>query len=217
MSLELWLGFVLASIALLIIPGPTIMLVVGRALSAWPAERLATVPGVALGDLTAITLSAAGLGAVLATSAALFTAVKLARRRLSVLARRPDVASGPAGPDLATDDRHGRPNMFLQAYTVTALNPKSIIFFVAFVPQFLSPAAPLPVPAARADPDLRRAGSAECHLFRPSCRQRARDRAAPERAALARPAGRQRADRRRCRDAGLAQGDVNDANGADAR
>jgi threonine/homoserine/homoserine lactone efflux protein len=143
MSLQLWLGFVLASIALLIIPGPTLMLVVGRALSHGRQSALRTVPGVALGDRTAIKLSAAGLGAVLATSAALFTAVKLVGAAylfwLGVQMWRGD----PASPTVATAPSAASPNLFLQAYTVTALNPKSIIFFVAFVPQFLSPATPL--------------------------------------------------------------------------
>ena len=78
MSLELWLGFVVASSVLLVIPGPTLMLVLGHALAHGRRSAWSTVPGVALGDLTAISLSCAGLGAVLATSATLFTFLKLA-------------------------------------------------------------------------------------------------------------------------------------------
>ena len=78
MSVEVWLGFVLASACLLVIPGPTLILVVSRALAGGRHTAWSTVPGVALGDLTAMTLSAAGLGAVLAASATLFTVIKLA-------------------------------------------------------------------------------------------------------------------------------------------
>ena len=143
MSLDLWLGFVLASTVLLIIPGPTLMLVLGHALAHGRRSAWSTVPGVALGDLTAITLSCAGLGAVLATSASLFTLLKLAGAAylfwLGIkLWRAPPVAPGTTAPG----SRSPR-SLLMEAYTVTALNPKSIVFFVAFVPQFLIPTSPL--------------------------------------------------------------------------
>jgi homoserine/homoserine lactone efflux protein len=77
MPLELWLAFALASTILLTIPGPTVTLVVSHALAGGRRTGLATVPGVALGDLTAMTISLLGAGAVLAASAALFTVLKL--------------------------------------------------------------------------------------------------------------------------------------------
>lgn len=144
MSVEVWLGFVLASAVLLVIPGPTSILITSRALAGGSRTAWWSVPGVALGDLTALTLSAAGLGAVLAASATLFTVIKLAGAAyLAYLGLKlwrgagtsPEVPL-PQGPD------RGR-TLFLEAYTVTALNPKSIMFFVAFVPQFLSPASPM--------------------------------------------------------------------------
>ena len=76
MSLEIWIAFALASAVLLAIPGPTVMLVVSCALGRGRASAWATVPGVALGDLTAMTVSLAGAGAVLAASATLFTALR---------------------------------------------------------------------------------------------------------------------------------------------
>ncbi|MBO6785197.1 MAG: LysE family translocator, partial [Alphaproteobacteria bacterium] len=78
MSLELWLAFTAASAVLLAIPGPTVMLVVSYALGRGRASAWATVPGVTLGDFTAMTVSLFGAGAVLAASADLFTALKLA-------------------------------------------------------------------------------------------------------------------------------------------
>lgn len=144
MAVELWLAFTIASLVLLAIPGPTVLIVVSYALGQGRASAWASVPGVALGDLTAMTVSLAGAGAVLAASANLFTAVKIvgagyliwlgiqlwrAPPSLAVLAPRAAITNGP--------------RMFWNCYIVTALNPKGIVFFIAFVPQFMDSSAPL--------------------------------------------------------------------------
>ena len=77
MSIETWLAFAAASCIMLAIPGPTILLVISYALGHGRKTALATVTGVTLGDFTAMTASLAGLGALLATSATLFTILKL--------------------------------------------------------------------------------------------------------------------------------------------
>jgi threonine/homoserine/homoserine lactone efflux protein len=125
----------------LVIPGPTVTLVVSYALgrrAAW-----ATVAGVALGDFTAMTLSLLGLGAVLATSAALFGALKwLGAAYLVYLGIR--LWRAPATlAEAAAADARSAPAILAHAFAVTALNPKSILFFVAFVPQFVNPDAPV--------------------------------------------------------------------------
>jgi threonine/homoserine/homoserine lactone efflux protein len=144
MPLDHYLAFVAAATILVAIPGPTVLLVVSYALGHGRHSALATVAGVALGDFTAITASMAGLGALLATSATVFLVlrwigaaylvylgIKLWRTPILL----PDApASVPAAP--------GR-RMFLHAFAVTALNPKGIVFFVAFLPQFLDLGAPL--------------------------------------------------------------------------
>ena len=76
MPLETWLAFVAASAVLLAIPGPTVLLVISYALGHGRRPAAAIVAGVALGDLTAMTASMIGLGAVLAASAALFTVLR---------------------------------------------------------------------------------------------------------------------------------------------
>src|SRR6478752_6527930 len=76
MSIETWLAFAAASAVLLIIPGPTILLVVSYALGQGRRAAFPVATGVALGDFTAMTLSMLGLGAVLAASAILFAALK---------------------------------------------------------------------------------------------------------------------------------------------
>jgi threonine/homoserine/homoserine lactone efflux protein len=144
MSLEIWLAFAAASTALLVVPGPTVMLVVSYALGRGRSSALATVPGVSLGDFTAMTISLAGAGAVLATSATLFTVLKLLGAAYLVwlgiqLWRAGDTLGAIRGVKSKADRRR----MFWNAYVVTALNPKGVVFFVAFVPQFVDPAAPL--------------------------------------------------------------------------
>jgi threonine/homoserine/homoserine lactone efflux protein len=139
MDPTLWLAFVAAAFVMLIIPGPTILLVIGQSLGGGARNALPLVAGVALGDLTAMTLSLAGMGALLAASATAFTAVKWAGAAYLVwlgvkLWRAPVTAE--AAPPLAG----GR--ALRQAWIVTALNPKGIVFFVAFVPQFVDTARP---------------------------------------------------------------------------
>ena len=145
MSLELWIAFVVASAALLAVPGPTVLLVVSYALGRGRQTGWATVPGVTLGDFVAMTASLLGAGAVLAASAELFTILKLAGAGYLIWL---GIKLWRARPELGevTDAAPGRRDgmaMFWHAFIVTALNPKSIVFFIAFVPQFVDPAAPV--------------------------------------------------------------------------
>ncbi len=143
MTLQVWLAFVAASVIMLLIPGPTVLMVVGDALANRSQRAWGTVAGVVLADATAMTLSLAGAGALLQASASAFTFMKtLGGLYLiylgvkSILGARSgathagEVVAGGAGPTMLA--RFGR------AYAVTVLNPKSILFFVAFVPQFMS-------------------------------------------------------------------------------
>jgi threonine/homoserine/homoserine lactone efflux protein len=143
LPLELWIAFTLASAALLAVPGPTVLLVVSYALGKGRASALATVPGVALGDLTAMTVSLAGAGAILAASTTLFTVLKLLGAVYLVWLGIQLWRAGGGLEIAAARAPADRPRMFWHAYVVTALNPKSVVFFVAFVPQFVDPAAPL--------------------------------------------------------------------------
>ncbi len=76
MTAEIWLAFVAASIALVVIPGPTVLLVVSYALGQGWRAALPMAIGVALGDFTAMSLSVLGIGALLMASATIFTLVK---------------------------------------------------------------------------------------------------------------------------------------------
>jgi threonine/homoserine/homoserine lactone efflux protein len=140
-SIETWLAFVAASTVLLVIPGPTILLVMSYALGQGWRAALPMAVGVALGDFTAMTLSMLGIGALLATSATLFTALKLVGAAYLIwLGVKLWRAGGTLDAQPRTDTTSSI-KMIGHAWLVTALNPKSITFFVAFLPQFLSPTA----------------------------------------------------------------------------
>lgn len=141
-SLQLWLAFVAASAVLLIIPGPTILTVISYSVAHGKRANVPLVAAVALGDSTALVVSLLGLGALLATSAFWFTAIKwvggLYLLYLGIKLLRagisPAVLAAPAAPG-------SRWKLFANTYLVTALNPKGIVFFVAFLPQFIDPRA----------------------------------------------------------------------------
>jgi threonine/homoserine/homoserine lactone efflux protein len=141
--LELWLAFVAASAVLLVMPGPTILTVISYSVAHGRRVNLSLVAGVALGDCTALALSLLGLGALLATAAFWFTVVKLAGGLYLLFLGLRLFRAGAAAPapEAAPPAPVSRWRLFRSAWLVTALNPKGIIFFVAFLPQFLSPGA----------------------------------------------------------------------------
>ena len=142
MPMENWLAFVAASAVLIAIPGPTTLLVISYALGHGRKPAAAIAAGVALGDLTAMTASVAGLGAILAASTQLFTALRwIGAAYLVALGFK--LWRAPVGlMEASAASSISRKRIFGHAYAVTALNPKSLVFYVAFVPQFLSTEAP---------------------------------------------------------------------------
>lgn len=139
MSLEIWLGFIAASTVLLIIPGPTILTVISYSLSHGRKANIPLIVAVALADSTAMTLSLLGLGSILSTSALWFGVIKwiggLYLLYLGIKLLLADVSSR----DVTVLQQSGpRWKLFVNTYLVTALNPKGIIFFAAFLPQFIN-------------------------------------------------------------------------------
>ena len=145
MEFQLWIAFVSASIALLLIPGPTVILVLSYALSQGRKVAVASAAGVALGDLIAMTASLAGLGALVLTSATLFTVIKWVGAVYLVWMGIGMLRAAGGQKGMLVIDAPALPagKIFRNAATVTALNPKSIVFFIAFVPQFTRADAPL--------------------------------------------------------------------------
>jgi len=141
MPLDLWLTFVAASTALLLIPGPTVLLVLSYALSQGRRVAVASASGVALGDFIAMSLSLAGLGALVMASATLFTVLKWVGAAYLVWLGIKLIRSAPSsGLPITLPESEAR-GVFAHTALVTALNPKSIAFFIAFVPQFITPDA----------------------------------------------------------------------------
>ncbi|BEP53291.1 threonine/homoserine/homoserine lactone efflux protein [Variovorax boronicumulans] len=142
MPIELWLAFVAASALLLIIPGPTILTVISYSMSHGRRANVPLVAAVALGDSTALVVSLLGLGALLAASAFWFTVVKwvggLYLLYLGIKLLRAGISSTETAAPAAPASRW---RLFANTYLVTALNPKGIVFFVAFLPQFIRPGA----------------------------------------------------------------------------
>ena len=145
MPFDLWFSYVGVSAVLLAIPGPTILLVLSYSIAHGRQATLPLVAGVALGDSVAITLSLIGLGTLLATSALWFTVIKwmggLYLIYLGILLVRG--ARKTLQIQAATARESSPRKLFGNAFIVTALNPKSIVFFIALLPQFISAAHPL--------------------------------------------------------------------------
>lgn len=143
MAVDLWLAFVAASTALLLIPGPTVLLVLSYALSKGRSVAVASALGVATGDFIAMTASLLGLGALVLASATLFTALKWVGAAYLVWMGVKLLRSAPSeGLTVPRREVTAR-GVYGHAAMVTALNPKSIAFFIAFAPQFLRPESPL--------------------------------------------------------------------------
>jgi threonine/homoserine/homoserine lactone efflux protein len=140
MTLPLYLAFVAAASLLLIFPGPTVLMVIGYGLAEGRKSVWSLVAGVCLGDAVACAGSLAGLGALLSASAAAFTVVKAVGALYLVWLGIGMLRAGAASAAIPASCPAGR--KFVHAFTVTLLNPKTILFFVAFLPQFVSPSAP---------------------------------------------------------------------------
>ena len=143
MPLETWLAYTLVTTTFLLIPGPTIILVISYSLLRGRQAVIALVLGVGLGDLTAMSLSFLGVGVLLQTVATAFYLIKWLGAAYLIWLGIKMWCSASEFTDL---DKKTRSNawreIFSSAYITTALNPKSIVFFLAFIPQFIEPELP---------------------------------------------------------------------------
>jgi threonine/homoserine/homoserine lactone efflux protein len=141
MHLSTWLAFALASAAMGLTPGPGVTSIVGYALGSGRRAALASVAGMALGNVLAMSVSLAGAGALLAASALAFSVLKWAGALyliglgvLTIARSRRGLAVG-AAPPAPISPR----TAFLSNVAVGTFHPKTIVFFVAFAPQFIRP------------------------------------------------------------------------------
>lgn len=141
--------FLVASILFIQVPGPSLLFTIGRALTVGRTDALLSVLGNAIGLFAQVVAVAFGLGALVATSAAAFTALKLVgaayvvylgiqaiRHRADARAAMNGTAEGAAASSGWSSVRTG--------FLVGLTNPKSIVFFAAFLPQFIADGSPAP-------------------------------------------------------------------------
>jgi threonine/homoserine/homoserine lactone efflux protein len=138
MNIELWLGFIVASSIMLAIPGPTVLIVISYALTHGKRANLPLLLAVILGTTVAVSGSLLGLGALLRASALWFTVVKimggLYLLYLGISILRSGALPAESNAPVRLDSRW---KLFINTFFATALNPKSLMFFVAFIPQFI--------------------------------------------------------------------------------
>ncbi|KEA62203.1 Homoserine/homoserine lactone efflux protein [Marinobacterium lacunae] len=141
MSFESWSLFCIASLLVILIPGPLSLLMVANSLNHGIRRSLPAFVGGTLASLTLLTASATGLGALLAASETLFSVIRYAGACyliwLGYKAWR-EAAQGTQASD-APPVKPLASRLFMRAFTLGISNPKDILFFVAFLPQFISP------------------------------------------------------------------------------
>jgi threonine/homoserine/homoserine lactone efflux protein len=137
-----WLAFVVASILFIQVPGPSLLFTIGRALTVGRRDALLSVVGNGLGLMIQVVLVAVGLGAVVAASASAYTVIKLVGAGyviylgVQAIRHRGDARTAL---ERAADDLPVRSTALSSVRTgviVGTTNPKTIVFFVAFLPQF---------------------------------------------------------------------------------
>jgi threonine/homoserine/homoserine lactone efflux protein len=133
------LAFLVASILFIQVPGPSLLFTIGRALTVGRRDALLSVLGNALGLVTQVVAVALGLGAVVAASATAFTALKLAGAAyvcwlgFQAIRHRADARAAMAAGRAALRTR----GSVRTGFVVGVTNPKTIVFFAAFLPQFI--------------------------------------------------------------------------------
>ena len=131
--------FLAAALALLLVPGPSVLYIVARGIDQGRAAGLVSAVGVALGSLVHVVAAALGLSALLLSSALAFSVVKYAGAAYLVyLGVRTLLAREHDDPADAPTPR-SLPRVFAQGVVVESLNPKTALFFLAFLPQFVDP------------------------------------------------------------------------------
>ena len=136
--------FVLAALALLLIPGPAVLYVVARSIEHGRRAGLASVLGIHVGTLVHIAAATLGLSALVLSSAVAFTAVKIAGAVYLIGLGLWTLLARKAEAEIALGGERNLRRAFAQGIVVNVLNPKTALFFLAFLPQFVDPNAPHP-------------------------------------------------------------------------
>lgn len=131
--------FVVAAFIMVVIPGPTVLFTIGRAMALGRAGGFLSILGTALGSVVLVMGVALGVGTVIAQSVVLFTIVKvlgagyLIFLGIQAIRHRKDAAATATGPQ----PRRSGIRLLAEGFVVGVTNPKSIAFFLAILPQFV--------------------------------------------------------------------------------
>lgn len=136
--------FVVAALALLVVPGPAVLYVVARAIHQGRRAGLASVLGIHVGTLVHIAAATVGLSALVVSSAVAFTVVKVAGAVYLVGLGLWTLLSRRSETEVALGGERNLRRAFAQGIVVNVLNPKTALFFLAFLPQFVDPDAAHP-------------------------------------------------------------------------
>jgi threonine/homoserine/homoserine lactone efflux protein len=136
--------FVVAALALLIVPGPAVLYVVTRSIHQGRRAGLASVLGIHVGTLVHIAAATAGLSALILSSALAFTAIKFAGAAYLVALGLWTLFARQGGVEIRVGGDRRLRRVFAQGIVVNVLNPKTALFFLAFLPQFVDPNGDMP-------------------------------------------------------------------------
>jgi threonine/homoserine/homoserine lactone efflux protein len=136
--------FVVAALALLLVPGPAVLYIVARSIQEGRRAGLVSVVGIHVGTLVHIAAATLGLSALVVSSAVAFTAVKVAGAVYLVGLGLWTIFANRAEAEVALGGERNLRRAFAQGIVVNVLNPKTALFFLAFLPQFVDPDAPHP-------------------------------------------------------------------------
>jgi len=134
---SLTMPFMLASLALAIAPGPGVAYIVARTLRHGRRSGIASVAGIAAGNWCSALIAAAGLATIIAASATLFGAVKLAGAAYLIYLGLRALLGKDSRTSLPAEPSDAARRVFYEGFVVALLNPKTALFFAAFVPQFM--------------------------------------------------------------------------------
>jgi threonine/homoserine/homoserine lactone efflux protein len=132
--------FVAAALALLLVPGPAVLYIVARSVDQGRSAGLVSVLGVHLGSLVHVSAAAVGLSSLLVSSATAFSVVKYAGAAYLIYLGVRALLSREPGKDVEVRRAPLR-TLLRQGAVVNILNPKTALFFLAFLPQFVDPDA----------------------------------------------------------------------------
>ncbi|HRQ01095.1 MAG TPA: LysE family translocator [Terrimesophilobacter sp.] len=135
------LAFTIASVIIIVVPGPSVLFVIGRSIALGRRAGVLSVVGNTLGTVPAVLAVALGIGAVVATSIVAFTIIKFAGAAYLIWLGIQAIRHRGANAELDAPVRATTGTLLRQGFIVGLTNPKTIAFFTAVLPQFAAPAA----------------------------------------------------------------------------